>query len=119
MKPAKKNEFENIDVNELGCLGEQEIDAGVKEVESVGKAQPTTKDEIFASIPHEVKKTYRKIYDGFEFKDMAFDEFCVEMAMLSNPGLMQRDMSRMIDQKHESLARKAGIDHAIKKAQMN
>ena len=112
--------MEDITPEDLGCLGEQEVDPGVKEEpEQPIKAQPTTKDEIFASIPHEKKKKYRELYDGFTIKDMPFDEFCVEMTMMSNPGLMQRDIGKIIDQKQMGQARMAGVNHALKKQGMN
>ncbi len=109
----------DITPEDLGCMGEQEADPGVKEETQSIKAHPTTKDEIFASIPHETKKTYRKVYDGFEFKDMSFNEFCVEMAMISSPGLAQQSLSKIISQKHEGQMRKAGIDHMMKKSKLN
>ena len=112
---------EDITPEDLGCMGEEEVPEGVKEPtgQPAGKAQPTTKDEIFASIPHEKKKSYRKIYDGFEQKDMPFDEFCVEMAMMSNPGIMQRDIGKIVNQKQMGQARAAGVNHALKKQGMN
>jgi hypothetical protein len=105
---------EDITPEMLGCMGEQEVDEGVKEPTEPIKSQPTTKDEIFASIPHETKKAFKKLYDGFEKKDMPFDEFCVEMMMMSNPGVMQSTLSKIMDRKQQGYMHKAAIDSAIK-----
>ena len=110
---------EDITPEDLGCMGEQEIDPGVKEETQPIKPQPTTKDAIFASIPHETKKAFRKLYDGFEKKDMPFDEFCVEMMMTSNPHVMQSSLTKIIDQKQMGRASQAGIDYAMKNKGMN
>lgn len=111
--------FEDITANEMGCMGEDEVPDGVKEPTQPIKPQPTTKEGIFASIPHGQKKSYRKLYDGFENKDMPFDEFCIEMTMLSNPGLLQNSLGKVMGQKQMGQARQAGIDYAMKKKNLN
>jgi hypothetical protein len=113
---------EDITPEDLGCMGEQECDPGVKEGSDVvvnNKPQPTTKEEIFRTIPHEMKKKYKKIYDGFTVKDIPFDEFCVEMAMLSNPGVQQSSIMKIIEQKQNGARQKFGIDQAMKRQHMN
>jgi hypothetical protein len=106
--------MEDITPEDLGCMGEQEVDPGVKEETAPIKAQPTTKEAIFKSIPHETKKAFKKLYDGFTVKDMPFDEFCVEMMMMSNPGVMQSTLSKIMEQKQSGYMNQAAIDRAIK-----
>jgi hypothetical protein len=112
--PNDEMKMEDITPEDLGCLGEQECDPGVKEETAPIKAQPTTKEAIFKSIPRETVKSFKKLYDGFTVKDMPFDEFCVEMMMMSNPGVMQSSLSKIMSQKHLGQARKFGIDRAVK-----
>ena len=109
--------MEDITPEDLGCMGEQECDPGVKEepLEKFSKANtPTTKAEIFRTIPHETKKAFKKLYDGFAQKDIPFDEFCVEMMMMSNPGVMQSTLMKITEQKQRGYQHKAAIDRAIK-----
>jgi hypothetical protein len=106
--------MEDITPEDLGCMGEQEVDPGVKEETQPIKPQPTTKEAIFKSIPHETVKSFKKLYDGFTVKDMPFDEFCVEMMMMSNPGVMQSTLSKIMDRKQQGYMHKAAIDSAIK-----
>ncbi|MEK0338559.1 MAG: hypothetical protein QQN41_14110, partial [Nitrosopumilus sp.] len=58
--------------DELGCMGEKEIDDGVKEESTVEKEVPIPKS--FEHIPFAVKQRARKLYDTFEgdAKDMSF-----------------------------------------------
>ena len=116
MRPAKKkNEFSDIDVNELGCMGEQEIAPGVKEETGfVSKKQVAVK-LCFSHIPEQNRKAYWQLYEQFDNKDMSFEEFALEMHAINSPTLMQKDLEKIIDQKHRGNARQAGIDHAIKK----
>ena len=103
-----------ITPDDLGCMGEKEIDDGVKEeaVESgtVEKKVPKS----FASIPFEVKKRARKLYDGFVEKDMSFEEFCVELYALESPALMPADLRNIVQQKQVGHQRKAAIDYNLK-----
>ncbi len=92
------DDLENYEVTpeDLGCLGEPENDPGVVE-EAVGPAiekKPVPKS--FASIPFEVKKRARTIYDGFDDKDMSFEEFCTELYALQSPALMQADLQKIV-----------------------
>ena len=102
-----------ITPEDLGCLGEQEIDPGVKEeaVESgtVEKKVPKS----FASIPFEVKKRARKLYDSFVEKDMSFEDFCVELYALESPALMRADLQDVVEQKQAGHQRKAAIDYNL------
>lgn len=102
--------MEDITPEELGCLGEREIDDGVLE-ESVPVKKP--KSRCFENVPFESRKLYRKFYDEFftpEGRDMTFENFAIELYALSSPALMQQDLSGMADQIHTGVARKQAID---------
>ena len=102
-----------ITPDDLGCMGEQEIDPGVVE-EAVGSGATEKKvPKSFASIPFEVKQRARKLYDQFEKKDMSFEDFCVQLYALESPKLMQADLKGIIEQKHAGYQRKAAIDHSM------
>ena len=109
-------DLENYDITpeDLGCLGERENDPGVVE-EAVGSgAEKKVVPKSFASIPFEVKKRARKLYDGFEKKDMPFEEFCIELYAIESPALMQADLQSMMGQKHEGYRKQAAMNHAMK-----
>lgn len=99
--------MEDITPDDLGCLGEKEIDDGVLEEtpEPVKKVSPS-----FEAIPFDKRKTFRKLYDQFDDKDMPFEEFCIELYAIQSPGLMQHDLGGIIDQKHAGYRRKAAVD---------
>ncbi len=95
--------LENYEITpeDLGCLGEEENPAGLVE-EVVGPAvekKPIPKS--FASIPFEVKKRARKLYDGLDDKDMSFEEFCTELYALESPALMQADLHNIVMEKQD------------------
>ncbi len=119
MKPAKKNEFEDIDVNELGCMGEKEIDPGVREETGFVTKKQTAVKLCFKHIPEQNRKAYWRLYEQFDNKDMSFEEFALEMHAINSPTLMQADLEKVMDLRHRGAARKAGIDHMLKKASMN
>lgn len=103
-----------ITPDDLGCMGEPENDPGVVE-EVVGSGE--TKVPIpksFASIPFEVKQRVRKLYDGFDDKDMPFEDFCVELYALQSPKLMQADLQDMITEKEDRFRRQAANMHSMK-----
>lgn len=111
-------DLENYEITpeDLGCMGEQEIDPGVVE-EAVGSG--TEKKEVrksFASIPFEQKKRAKKLYDGFDDKDMSFEDFCCELYALESPALMQADLRSVVKQKHDGYRRKAAMDHVMKQS---
>ena len=112
-------DLENYEITpeDLGCLGEQENDPGVVE-EAVGAG--AEKKEIrksFASIPFEQKKRARKIYDGFEKKDMSFEDFCIELYALESPALMQADLHNIVMEKQnrcrQQFANQQNIDRNL------
>ena len=109
------NEYEGITPNELGCLGEDEVDPGVKEGSApVKKSVPLS----FSKIPFEKRKRYKKFWDEFfddDAKDMSFEEFCVEMYLLESPLKMQYDLQEITAQKQGGYRQKAAIDHTINK----
>jgi len=94
----------------LGCLGEQEIDPGVLE-ETASVEKP--KNLCFENIPFKKRKNFRKLYDGFDKKDISFEEFCIQLYALQSPGLMQQDLAKITNQKQMGQARKAVIDHTV------
>lgn len=112
-------DLENYEVtpDELGCMGEQEIDPGVVEdaVES-GTAEKKEVRKSFASIPFEQKKRARKIYDGFDDKNMSFEAFCIELYALESPSLMQADLRDIITEKEDRLRLQAANTHVIKQS---
>ncbi len=94
------DDLENYEVSpdDLGCMGEKEIDDGVKEeTQKVEKPQRLS----FEHIPLEIKKRARKLYDGFEKKDISFEDFCVELYALQSPALMQADLHNIIMEKQD------------------
>ncbi len=102
-----------ITPEDLGCLGEAENDPGVVE-EAVGPAiekKPIPKS--FASIPFEVKKRARKLYDSFDDKDMSFEEFCTELYALESPALMQADLHNIVMEKQNRCRRQFASQHDI------
>ncbi len=88
--------IEDITPEDLGCMGEQEIDPGVKEEAIASGEAKTSTPKSFEHIPFEVKKRARKLYDSFETKDMGFEMFCVELYALESPALMQEDLQRVV-----------------------
>ena len=93
-------DLENYEITaeDLGCLGEQEVAPGVmEEAVTSGSAGPNSPTPLsFQSIPMENRRAYRKLYDGFERKDMSFEDFCVEMFAMSSPTMMQHDLDKMM-----------------------
>ena len=108
--------LENYEItpDELGCMGEQEIDPGVVE-EAVGSGAVEKKvPKSFKHIPFAVKQRAHKLYDQFEKKDLSFEDFCVQLYALESPALMQADLKGIIDQKHAGYQQKAAMDHVMK-----
>lgn len=105
-----------ITPEDLGCLGEKEIDDGVKEeaVESGETKTPAPKS--FKHIPFEKKQKARKIYDGFAVKDMSFEDFCIELYALESPALMQADLRSVITQKEDGHRVRAGNMYRMKQS---
>lgn len=99
---------------DLGCLGEKEIDDGVKEENTVETKVPIPKS--FEHIPFAAKKRARKIYDDFEKKDMSFEEFCIELYAVESPALMKRDLAEIIEGKHDRNRMQAANTHMIKQS---
>lgn len=115
--PSDEMKMEDITPEDLGCMGEKEIDDGVME-DAVG-AGPTKKpkESCFANVPFESRKLYRKFYDEFfteAGRDLPFEEFAVQMCALSSPMLMQKDLGDITAQKHAGYQRKAAIDHRMR-----
>jgi hypothetical protein len=106
------NEFDGITPEDLGCMGEQEIAPGVKE-ENGFAVEKKPVNLCFKFIPQENRKAYWKLYEQFENKDMSFEDFAVEMHSINSPVLMQKDLEKLIDQKHQGIARKQAIDRKI------
>ena len=88
-----------ITPEDLGCMGEEENPPGLVE-ETIGETK-TPVPKSFKHIPFEVKKRARKLYDGFDQKDMPFEEFCVELYALESPKLMQADLHNMVMEKQD------------------
>ncbi len=108
----------DITPEDLGCMGEKEIDDGVleetKPIEKPGKKLSLM--AVFGKIPLENRKKYRKFYDEFftpEGKDLSFEEFCVEMYLLESPLKMQYDLREITAQKHDGYRQKAAISHTV------
>jgi len=90
--PDDDMKMEDITPSDLGCLGEPEIDEGVIEE----SAEPVKKRSLcFENIPFEKRKSFRKLYDGFEQKDMPFEQFCIELYAIQSPGMMQHDLGNI------------------------
>ncbi len=111
------DDLENYEVTpeDLGCMGEPENDPGVVE-EAVGSGvekKPVPKS--FASIPFEVKKRARKLYDSFDDKDMPFEEFCTELYALESPALMQADLQSIVMEKQDRCRQQFADQHNIDK----
>ena len=104
--------MEDITPEDLGCMGEQEIDAGVVE-ETQQVAKPSRLS--FEQIPFEKRKSFRKLYDQFDEKDMSFEDFCCELYAVQSPGLMQQDLGDIMAQKHAGYQRKAAVDFSMRK----
>lgn len=105
----------DITPEDLGCLGEKEIDDGVLEetqpIEKPGKKLSMA--AVFEKIPLEKRKKYRKFYDEFftpEGRDMSFENFCVEMYLLESPLKMQYDLQEITAQKEDGYRQKAAVD---------
>jgi hypothetical protein len=113
------NEFEGITPEDLGCMGEQEIDPGVKEENGFANVEKQPEKLCFKHIPEQNRKAYWKLYSQFENKDMSFEDFAIEMYAINSPHLMQMDLEKIIEQKHDGVARKQAIDRKIRKANMN
>ena len=111
--------MEDITPEDLGCMGEKEIDDGVvEETQPVVKKEALSLAAVFEKIPFEKRKKYREFYDEFftaEGKDMSFEEFCVEMYLLESPLKMQYDLQEITAQKHTGYQRKAAVDHTMNK----
>ncbi len=90
-----------ITPSDLGCGPEPENDPGVVE-EAIGSGEtkvPVPKS--FKHIPFAVKQRARKLYDSFDQRDMAFEDFCVELYALQSPALMQADLHNMVMEKQD------------------
>jgi len=102
--------MEDITPNDLGCLGEDEVDPGVKEESApVKESIPLS----FEAIPFKKRKQAKELYDSFTFKDMSFEQFCIELYAIQSPGMMQQDLGNIIAQKQAGYQRKAAIDHSL------
>ena len=111
-------DLENYEITpeDLGCMGEKEIDGGVVE-EAVASGEPKQPiNPCFEHIPFEKRKMFRKLYDTFEKKDMSFEDFCVEMCAVTSQGLMQQDLSQIISDKQMGNTRMAANKHAINRS---
>ena len=113
--PDDEMNMEDITPEDLGCMGEQEIDPGVveetKKVSKPGKAVSIM--AMFEKIPFEIRKKYRKFYDEFftaDGKDMPFEEFAVEYYLINSPLKMQYDLQEITAQKHDGYQQKAAVD---------
>ncbi len=95
--------IEDIIPEDLGCMGEQEIDPGVKEDAAASGETKTPTPKSFEHIPFEVKKRAHKLYETFEgeAKDMPFEDFCIELYALESPALMQEDLQRVVSEKQD------------------
>ncbi len=103
-----------ITPEDMGCMGEQEIDPGVIESAVTSGSGPSSPiSPCFEKIPMEKRKAYRKLYDGFTVKDMSFEDFCIEMCMISSPTMMKHDLEGIISAKHAGHQRMAANKHAI------
>lgn len=102
--------MEDITPEDLGCLGEKEVDDGVLEE----TPEPVKKVPLsFEKIPFETRKQYRKFYDEFftaEGKDMSFEEFAVQYYLLHSPLKMQYDLQEIAAQKQDGYRQKAAVD---------
>ena len=112
--------MEDITPEDLGCLGEREIDDGVlEETQPIEKpSKKLTMAAVFEKIPLEKRKKYRKFYDEFftpEGRNMSFEDFCVEMYLLESPLKMQYDLQEITAQMHTGYQRKAAVDHTMNK----
>ena len=109
--------MEDITPEDLGCMGEKEVDDGVlEETQPVVKKEVLSLATVFEKIPLEKRKKYRKFYDDFftpEGRDMSFEEFCVEMYLLESPLKMQYDLQEITAQMHDGYAHKAAVDHTM------
>ena len=106
-----------ITPEDLGCMGEQEVDPGVVE-EAVGSGETNQPiSPCFEHIPFENKKKYRKLYDSFDEKDMSFEDFCIEMFAMTSPKMMQQELSGMLDMREgrgrTMLANKQAIERSM------
>lgn len=102
--------MEDITPEMLGCMGEQETDPGVvEETQKVDKPARL----CFINIPFEKRKAFKLLYDQFEERDMPFEDFCIELYAVQSPGMMQRDLGDIIDQKHAGYQRKAAVDYNL------
>lgn len=110
--------LENYEITpeDLGCLGEKEIDGGVKEAAVESDETKTPIPKSFASIPFKVKKRARKLYDSFDDKDMPFEEFCTELYALESPALMQADLQSIITEKEDRNRMQAANMHNMKQS---
>ena len=107
-----------ITPDDLGCMGEKEIDPGVME-EAVTSGSAGLNSPIplsFQSIPMDNRRAYRKLYDGFERKDMSFEDFCVEMFAMSSPTMMQHDLGKMMGMRENRNQIMTANKHAIEKS---
>lgn len=107
--------MEDITPEMLGCLGEKEIDDGVKEEVVASGETKVPVPKSFEHIPLEVKKRAHKLYETFEgaAKDMSFEDFCVALYALESPALMGADLQGIVEQKHSGYRRKAAVDHTM------
>ncbi len=115
---ADEMNMEDITPEDLGCMGEKEIDDGVleetKPIEKPGKKLSLA--AVFEKIPLDNRKKYRKFYDEFftpEGRDISFEEFCVEMYLLESPLKMQYDLQEIIAQRQDGYRQKAAVDHTV------
>jgi hypothetical protein len=110
---------ENLDDYQItpSDLGQDpENDPGVvEEAIASGSEKKQPISPCFKAIPFEAQKGYRKLWDGFEVKDMPFEDFAIEMHFTSSPLLLQRDLARITDEKQQGYRRMAANLHDIKK----
>ncbi len=103
-----------ITPEDLGCMGEQEVDPGVVEAAVGSGSGPSSPiSPCFEKIPMENRRAYRKLYDGFTIKDISFEDFCIEMFVISSPTMMKHDLDKIISQKHAGYQQMAANKHAI------
>lgn len=105
-----------IQPGDLGGADEPENDPGVVEEAIASGGEPKQPiSPCFEKVPFKNRKIYRKIYDGFEFKDMSFEDFCVEMYYLHSPAMMRKDLAGVIEKKHQGNRQMAANLHDINK----
>lgn len=92
---------------------EAEKELPVRNSYPIPEGTPDLLAKAFRTIPHATVLDYKRLYDSFANRDVPFLEFACELAYITNPVLLQRDLDRIVRAQQAFRINKAYIDNSL------